>query len=102
VATASVTVMGAGVAGLCAALILGRDGRRVTLLERDAFDLASPEDAPTWPRRGIPHFLQPHAFIPRGRADIEELFNRTITVPRPSAGPPREGMLRVATAAADA
>src|SRR5690348_839718 len=68
--TSSVTVLGAGVAGLAAALLLARDGHRVTLVERDPLPLGAPDDAPGWPRRGIPHFLQPHAFIPRGREEL--------------------------------
>lgn len=62
--------MGGGVAGLATALLLGRDGHDTTLVERD--DLAAGElrDAPGWNRRGIPHFLQPHLFIPRGRVEL--------------------------------
>ena len=69
-APAQVAVLGAGVAGLAAALLLARDGHEVTLVERDPLVSGSPEDAFDWPRRGIPHFLQPHAFIPRGRAEL--------------------------------
>lgn len=68
----SVAVLGAGVAGLSAALLLARDGHQVTLLERDELRVGSPEDSVHWQRRGIPHFLQPHAFIPRGRAELRE------------------------------
>jgi 2-polyprenyl-6-methoxyphenol hydroxylase-like FAD-dependent oxidoreductase len=64
--------MGAGVAGLSAALMLARDGHRVTVLERDRFDTGPAENATRWQRKGIPHFLQPHAFIPRGRSELRE------------------------------
>lgn len=67
-------VMGAGVAGLAAALLLARDGHRVTLVERDDLLLGEPGDALRWPRSGIPHFLQPHAFIPRGRSELRRHF----------------------------
>src|SRR5690349_11854331 len=70
----SVSVLGGGVAGLAAALLLARDGHRVTLVERDPLPLGAPEDAPGWPRKGIPHFLQPHAFIPRGREELRTHF----------------------------
>src|SRR5687768_537582 len=66
----TVTVMGGGVAGLATALHLARDGHRVTILERDSLDVGNARTSPTWARRGIPHFLQPHAFIPRGRTEL--------------------------------
>lgn len=66
--------MGGGVTGLATALLLARAGHTVTLLDRD--DLAAGESAaaPDWRRRGVPHFLQPHAFIPRGRAELKNLL----------------------------
>jgi 2-polyprenyl-6-methoxyphenol hydroxylase-like FAD-dependent oxidoreductase len=69
-----IVIAGGGVAGLATALILARAGRRITLLERDSL-----EDAESWPaalgwsRKGIPHFHQPHAFIPRGRQALREV-----------------------------
>src|SRR5580765_3612922 len=69
-----VVIAGAGVAGLASALILGRAGHRVTLLERDALPASGPPGSWfDWKRRGIPHFHQPHAFIPRGRALLREV-----------------------------
>lgn len=68
----AIAVAGGGVAGLSAALLLARDGHRVTLLERDRINVGVALDAPSWERKGIPHFLQPHAFIPRGRLELRE------------------------------
>lgn len=65
-----VTVLGGGVAGLSSALLLARDGHRVTLVERDAVVVGDAQASPTWERRGIPHFLQPHLLIPRGRLEL--------------------------------
>ncbi len=59
-------------AGLSAALLLARDGHDVTLVERDRLHVGDPTDAPSWERKGIAHFLQPHAFIPRGRLELRE------------------------------
>src|SRR5215213_3193245 len=71
----SIVVLGGGMTGLSTALALGRDGHRVTLVERD--DLPASRDAldaVAWPRRGIPHFLQAHAFTSRGRKELRDLF----------------------------
>jgi 2-polyprenyl-6-methoxyphenol hydroxylase-like FAD-dependent oxidoreductase len=66
----TVTVLGGGMAGLSAALLLARQGQPVRLIERDRLDVGGPLDAPGWERRGLPQFLQPHAFIPRGRKEL--------------------------------
>lgn len=65
-------VLGAGIAGMSSALVLARAGHEVTLLERDPLGTGSSQDAPGWPRKGVPHFMQPHAFIPRGRLELRE------------------------------
>ena len=67
-------VLGAGTAGLAAALALARTGRRVVLVERDQVERTKAEEAFAWRRGGIPHFLQPHAFIPRGRKEMRAHF----------------------------
>lgn len=64
-----IVVIGAGVAGLGAALGLGRAGHHVTLLERDATPF--PKDPVTafesWDRRGAPQVRHSHAFLARLR-----------------------------------
>ncbi len=64
--TGDVVVVGGGVAGLAAALGLARQGRAVTVLERDATPLpAGPEEAFGWDRRGAPQVRHSHAFLAR-------------------------------------
>jgi 2-polyprenyl-6-methoxyphenol hydroxylase-like FAD-dependent oxidoreductase len=61
-------VAGGGVAGLAAALAVAREGHEAVVLERDTVKPESdPQSAFGDDRRGIPHFFQPHAFLPRGR-----------------------------------
>jgi 2-polyprenyl-6-methoxyphenol hydroxylase-like FAD-dependent oxidoreductase len=61
-------VAGGGVAGFAAALAVARAGHDAVVLERD---LVHPDGSPGGAfdvdRQGIPHFFQPHAFLPRGR-----------------------------------
>lgn len=71
----NVAILGGGVAGLASALILRRDGLDVTLIERDHVGAGNGwADAFDWERRGIPHFSQPHAFLPRGAREMEALL----------------------------
>ncbi|MGI6872370.1 FAD-dependent oxidoreductase [Amycolatopsis sp. 3B14] len=66
-------VAGGGVAGLASALAVARAGHDAVVLERDAPDPAAPpESAFALERRGIPHYFQPHAFLPRGRKLLDE------------------------------
>jgi 2-polyprenyl-6-methoxyphenol hydroxylase-like FAD-dependent oxidoreductase len=61
-------VAGGGVAGLAAALAVARAGHDAVVLERDLVHSdGSPDGAFDVERRGIPHYFQPHAFLPRGR-----------------------------------
>jgi len=70
-----IAVVGAGMAGLAAALCLGRMGHSVLLLDRDPFEAGDdPNEAFHWSRKGIAHFQQPHAFLPRGRRELKLLF----------------------------
>jgi 2-polyprenyl-6-methoxyphenol hydroxylase-like FAD-dependent oxidoreductase len=72
--TQAVAVLGGGVAGLSAALALARAGHRVTLVERDELIVGEALDSVDWPRAGIPHFLQAHAFTARGRRELRTQF----------------------------
>ncbi len=64
---ARILIVGAGILGLSAAMLLAGDGHELTVLERD------PAPAPDvavdawyeWPRRGVNQFRQPHGFQPR-------------------------------------
>ena len=69
-----IAVLGAGICGLAAALMLARDGHDVTVLERD--DAPAPgccDDAwDAWERAGVVQFRQAHYLQPRGRAILDE------------------------------
>ena len=69
-----IVVLGAGICGLVAGLLLARDGHEVTLLERSPAPLPDdPERAwEDWSRDGVAQFRQPHYLQPRGRALLEE------------------------------
>jgi 2-polyprenyl-6-methoxyphenol hydroxylase-like FAD-dependent oxidoreductase len=71
---ARIVVLGAGMCGLAAGLLLRRDGHEVTVLERDPERVpGSGEDAwERWARRGVTQFRQPHILLPRGRIVLEE------------------------------
>ena len=67
-------IVGGGICGLGASLLLARAGHDVTLLERDAEPPpASPRDAwDRWERRGVAQFRQPHNFMPGLRLLLDE------------------------------
>src|ERR1044071_649765 len=76
---AKIVVLGAGLAGLATAMLLNRDGHRVTVLERDpAEPPARPVDAwADWERRGVNQFRLPHLILARwlavARAELPDL-----------------------------
>jgi 2-polyprenyl-6-methoxyphenol hydroxylase-like FAD-dependent oxidoreductase len=70
---ADVIVVGGGIGGLTAAMLLARDGHRVRLLERDP---TPPPGDPAdcwrdWERRGVNQFRMLHLFLPRWRQTVE-------------------------------
>lgn len=63
---AEIVVCGGGVIGLAGAMMLARDGHRVTLLERDPGEVpdTATEAWERWERPGVPQFRQPHNLFP--------------------------------------
>ena len=67
--TEKVIVIGAGIGGLCTALLLAPTGREIVVLERDG-PLASTDPDElfrSWKRNGVAHLRQSHAFLARLR-----------------------------------
>jgi len=65
---ARIIVVGGGIVGLGAALLLARDGHQITVLERDPALPPDPEQAwEGWERRGVNQFRLLHYFQPRYR-----------------------------------
>lgn len=69
-----IVVIGGGVVGLSAALMLAGAGHDVTVLERDdGITPGSPEEAwQAWQRHGVAQFRQPHFLHPAGYHLLEE------------------------------
>jgi 2-polyprenyl-6-methoxyphenol hydroxylase-like FAD-dependent oxidoreductase len=63
--TQSVAVVGAGIAGMCTALSLAKQGFKVTIFERDIPPPGGDADQAffEWQRRGAAQFRHPHAFL---------------------------------------
>src|SRR4051794_354892 len=70
---ARTVVIGGGVVGPTTAMLLARDGREVTVLERDpAPPPSTPDDIwREWERRGVNQFRMLHYFLPRFRAELD-------------------------------
>ena len=72
-----VVVVGGGLVGLAAAMMLAKDGCVVTVLERDGGGAVpgSPGDAwRDWDRRGIAQFRQPNYLHSGGRLILDSLL----------------------------
>lgn len=71
-----VVVIGAGVAGLAAALALGAKDFRVTILDRDEAlpEGLQPADSWTWARNGAPQVRQPHFLMGRLRNLLHQYY----------------------------
>ena len=69
-----IIVLGAGVSGLAAGMLLAKDGHEVTVLERDsAAAPGTPQEAwDSWIRSGVNQFRQAHFLLPAGRAILEQ------------------------------
>src|SRR5688572_26790962 len=68
-----IVIIGGGICGLGATLLLARDGHDVTVLERDAQPIPRSADAAWegWNRPGVAQFRQPHNFMPGLRLLLE-------------------------------
>ena len=71
---AEIVIVGAGIGGLSAALLLGREGHHVIVCERDPAPVPDGNDAvwSDWPRPGIPQSRLGHAFLPGFRSLLAE------------------------------
>ena len=82
---ARITVLGAGVCGLAAGMLLARDRHEVTVLERDPAPVPEScgEAWERWTRGGVPQFRQPHYLQARARhvldAELPDVRDALVT-----------------------
>jgi len=68
-----VVVVGGGMIGLCSAMLLGKDGHEVTVLDRDPGPPAAPTAAwADWERRGLNQARLAHLFLCRFREFLDD------------------------------
>jgi 2-polyprenyl-6-methoxyphenol hydroxylase-like FAD-dependent oxidoreductase len=116
---ARILILGAGLGGLSAAMLVIREGHEVTVLERDPAAPPRPEHADAawedWTRRGVNQFRLPHFMMPRWwsllRAELPEVrqplaaagalsLNTLAELPAARRGPLRDGDERFDTVTA--
>lgn len=78
---ARIIVLGAGVCGLTAGMLLRRDGHEVLVLERDTDGVPESIDQAwtEWARNGVAQFRQPHFLHSRGRVVLEQALPDVVT-----------------------
>src|SRR5690606_20280009 len=78
---ADIIILGAGMNGLTAAMLLANDGYSVTALERDPAEPPADADAAwrEWERRGVGHFRLPHFILPRWRTEMAAMLPAVLT-----------------------
>jgi 2-polyprenyl-6-methoxyphenol hydroxylase-like FAD-dependent oxidoreductase len=91
-----IIVLGAGVCGLAAGMLLAKDGHQVTMLERDS---VPPPETPQeawdgWIRSGVHQFRQAHFLLPAGRAILDHELPQ-LTQALAAAGGARVDLLSV-------
>ena len=91
-----IIVLGAGVCGLAAGMLLAGDGHEVTVMERDsAAAPGTPQQAwDSWTRDGVSQFRQAHFLLPAGRAILEQELPQ-VTQALAAAGAARVDLLSV-------
>ena len=105
-----IVVTGAGMLGLCSAMLLAKDGHEVEVLERDPAAPPDPAQAwESWERKGVNQFRLAHFFLARFRtlaeAELPELvealtaagacrYNVVSNIPDTMKGGVREGDAR--------
>lgn len=97
-------ILGAGLNGLSTALLLARDGHRVTVVDRDPAPPEPGTEWDGWQRPGVAHFRFAHIMLPRWytqmRTDLPEVLdevtaaggialNMADLLPEPARGPRR-------------
>lgn len=69
---ARIVMIGGGMVGSCAAMMLAADGHDVVVLERDPAPITSPGEAwDRWERRGVNQFRLPHLLLARFRQEVD-------------------------------